>query len=315
MIKGDRKLKRKMKSVQIQLTTECNQRCEFCRKYTWDFKEIPLDILRNKINKYKSSITTFQFSGGEPLLYTFLKDLNVILRKYSIPYRVYTSLSIPLDEVQKNFLDNAEEIFVSMDAVSKKVYNNIRFPVNREDAFCHVMRNINKIKYVDKKKLTLCTVVNKLNVKEIPYMVQMAEEGRIQHRFYPLHTNMNERISAFDLEWLECELCRCGLMESEFTNIGEMFEPGYFDVVRTFVKCRVRNNHRVIDEMGREYPCCYAINDNGNDWNVRYQIKGVLDKKDCILPEYKEYDFCHKCLRYERANKYSEEEFKELRYL
>lgn len=318
MFKGNGKSKRKIKSVQIQLTTDCNECCVFCRKYTWDKREIPLNVLRGKINKYKSSMTTFQFSGGEPLLYTFLKDLNNILIRYSIPYKVHTSLSLPLDDERKKFFDTAEEISVGIDAVSKNLYNRIRLPVDRIDAFCHVIRNINKIKYTNKKKLKLCTVVNKLNVKEIPYMVQMAEEGRIQHRFYPLHTNMEESITAFDLEWLEWEVTRLGLMESEFTNIAEIFEPGYFDTMRTFTKCRVRNNHRVIDEQGREYTCVYAVNECGKDWNGRYGLYGEfleMPDKGAVLDEYGPYDFCRKCSRYRKANECSEEEFKELRYL
>lgn len=304
-----------MKSVQIQLTTECNERCVFCRKYLWDFKEIPLGVLREKIEKYKSSLTTFQFSGGEPLMYTFLKELNTILRKYSIPYKVYTNLSIPLGDEQRKFLENAEEISVSVDAVSKKLYNKIRMPLNREDAFCNLFRNINKIKYTDKKKLKLCTVINKLNVKEIPYMVKMAEEARYKHRFYPLHTNMENAISSFDLEWLEWELSRCGLMESKYTNIGDVFEPGYFSVQRDFNGCRVRNYHRVIDETGMEYPCCYAINDNGGDWNGRYKIPEEWVEQGAILFEHKEYDFCHKCSRYIKANSCDIEEFKGIRFL
>ena len=93
-----------MKSIQIQLTTDCNERCFMCRKYTWDRKEILITSLIEKINKYKDC--TFTFSGGDPLSYSHLKELNDILSRNNIVYQIFTNMNYELTEDRKIFLDN-----------------------------------------------------------------------------------------------------------------------------------------------------------------------------------------------------------------
>lgn len=75
-----------IKSVQVQLTTKCNERCFMCRKYTWESKEIDINTLIRKITKYYDS--TFTFSGGDPLNYSELHTLNQVLEQNDIVYQV-----------------------------------------------------------------------------------------------------------------------------------------------------------------------------------------------------------------------------------
>ena len=88
-----------MKSIQVQLTTDCNERCFMCRKYTWNRKEILLTNLIEKINKYKDC--TFTFSGGDPLSYSHLKELNDILSRNNIVYQIFTNMNYELTEDMK----------------------------------------------------------------------------------------------------------------------------------------------------------------------------------------------------------------------
>lgn len=322
-LSGDKRIK----SVQMQLTTECNQRCVFCRKYTWEPKTMPLDILEEKIKKYKHA--TFQFSGGEPTMYSFLWKLNILLKRYSIPYKVYTNLSmyIPEDTIgieQVRFLLNAEEISISLDALDKKVYDSVRRPVlsGMVYAFDNVFRNIHWLVEEGKKEaLKLCMVINKMTIGQVPKMVEFCNLHEIRGRFYPLHTNMETAISEDDLRWLEKELYNTGWLgiqdSDEWTNVKDLFEPGYFSIRRDFIDCKVRNRHRVIDEEGREYVCCYAINDNGEDIDGFNALnKYILDQITAgeKLREDTEEDCCHNCSRYRRANE-DQEYLEEVRFL
>lgn len=288
--------KSKIKSVQVQLTTECNERCIFCRKYTWPKKHMELSTLYKVMDKYKGC--TFQFSGGEPLMYDHLPDLVNLLEKRKESYKVYTNMTLKLNDEQYRFLYGSEQISVSLDGISKDRYNKIRRPLDKEHAFDNMIRNMNEFM----KKVKACVVVNHENITEIPYIVEALEKNGIQGRFYPLHTNMENAITSKDLIWLEYKLTALHLMDSYYTNIEQIFEPGYFDTVHNFIPCHVRNYHRVIDEYGREYTCCYAINDNGMDINGKYK----LDNPEEELCEFKKFEYCDRCTRYKRANSDSE---------
>lgn len=315
---------KRIKSVQMQLTTQCNQKCVFCRKYTWENKVMPLDVLEKKIKKYKHC--TFQFSGGEPLLYDYLFKLNQLIRRYSIKYKVYTNLSFNITDAEcLQFLLNAEQISVSLDGMSKEIYNQVRRPINNK-AFRYLMINIhNLINIKNKGSLKLCMVVNKLNISDVPEMVKFCNDWKVQGRFYPLHTNMEMALNMEDLRWLERELYNTGWLGlsreigDKYTNVESLFEPGYFSIERYFIPCRVRNRHRVIDEKGYEYTCCYAINDNGIDIcgknRISDEMLSKIDNNGEKFREDNEFDFCRICSRYRKANECSIEEFEEMRYL
>ena len=40
-----------IRSVQFQLTTTCNERCIFCRKYTWPKKQSPIGVGAEKLKQ------------------------------------------------------------------------------------------------------------------------------------------------------------------------------------------------------------------------------------------------------------------------
>lgn len=322
-LSGDKRIK----SVQMQLTTECNQRCVFCRKYTWEKKVMPLDVLEEKIKKYKHA--TFQFSGGEPLMYDYLWNLNTLLKRYSIPYKVYTNLSMYIsDDIigleQSRFLLNAEELSISLDSLQKDTYDIVRAPVSTNVlyAFDNVFRNIYWLVNEGKKEvLKLCMVINKMTIGQVPEMVEFCNLHEIRGRFYPLHTNMETAILEDDLRWLERELYKIGWLgiqnADEWTNVEDLFKPGYFSIQRDFIDCKVRNRHRVIDESGREYTCCYAINDNGCDVDGSYAISDILLDQIASgekLREDTEEDYCHNCSRYRKANE-DQEYLEEVRFL
>ena len=62
--------------------------------------------------------------------------------------------------------------------------------------------------------------------------------------------------------------------------------------------CFVKKDHVVIDQTGKEYPCCRATNDNGEDWEGKY----CLDNLNNIDDEKVLYDFCSDCDRYRKFN-------------
>lgn len=280
-----------MKSVQVQLTTFCNERCVFCRKYEWKKKHISIDVLEEKIKKYQ--FATFQFSGGEPLLYSNLKKLNDLIAKYNIKYKVYSNMSMDLNDEQEEFLDNAFEIAVSLDSITSEGYNKIRQPLD-EGAFDNVIFNM--LTYSDKVKTS--TVVMNGNFEEVTSIALFCSSREIKSRFYKIHTNLETSLT-FQEEMvlrMDIESLTRNKVSDTLRRLSNIFN--YFDEENNkFVECNVRNHHRVIDEDGREYTCCYAINDNGED------IDGVNAlPNDDLLDIHEEYTFCDICSRYKKSN-------------
>ncbi len=278
-----------VKSVQFQLTTSCNERCIFCRKYTWKKRELPIEIIEKKMNKYKNAF--YQFSGGEPTMYSNLSMLNKLLEGKK--YKVYTNGVVDLanEEVLK-FLDNAVEIAISFDACNSKTYNKVRRPLD-DFAFYKVIATATR--YSTKSKLSM--VVTSENIEEIPGILITADSIGIKTRFYPIHTNTDGLIpSKKQVEDLKKELENMEF-DKELTNVFGIFDVGFFDTKRDFIPCKARKYSRLIDEQGREYFCCYAINDNGMD------IDGVnsIDKLK-YFDTTTMYGYCDHCTRYRNFN-------------
>ena len=282
-----------IRSVQFQLTTTCNERCIFCRKYTWPKKQIPIEVVAEKLKQYPNA--ALQFSGGEPTMYDHLVELMELIE--GRPYKVYTNGVIDDSgcgiEAKRKFLDGAKEIAISFDAMSRGTYNEVRRPLD-EYAFYAVCRTV--AQYSHKAKLSM--VVTKLNVNMIPFIISYAEKYGAKTRFYPLHTNTDGlMVEEHQLEILKERLANMEYDHS-LTNVDQIFTPDYFVEKREFIPCYARNVSRLIDEDGREYPCCYAINDNGKDIDGKFAI----EHPECMLDQFEAYEYCDHCTRYRRFN-------------
>lgn len=116
----------------ILVTTVCNLNCEYCLNYTpynKNPKHFELDELKKNIDIYFSKIDRvglFQLSGGEPLLYPYLKEiLEYILNKYKekidILNLVTNGTIVPDDEFLKFCKHN--DIFIYLDDYTNVVIN------------------------------------------------------------------------------------------------------------------------------------------------------------------------------------------------
>lgn len=274
-----------MKSIQVQLTTECNERCFMCRKYTWKKREIDIDVLKEKIEKYKEC--TFTFSGGDPLSYRKIKELNDILEKNKIKYQIFTNMNYVLSSEQKRFIENAQTVQVSLDGSNEKVYNRVRRC--RENGFKTVIYNLGY--YKDKVKVN-CTVSNR-NYFDVKNIYNFCKMVGLTVRFFPVHTDESAKLEKWMIEDILKNFEMNGEIPEEIKVFKNISEREAFKG-----KCFVKKEHRLIDENGVEYPCCRAINDNGLEWGEKNSIENLehLDDENVI------YDFCSGCDRYRKFN-------------
>lgn len=284
-----------MKSIQIQLTTVCNERCVFCEKWTWPVKQMPAHILSSVLYEYHEA-DSFQFSGGEPLMYESLADLNHFLSVSNKPYKVFTNLSLPVMEPSDRytFLKNATEISTSLDSVIESEYNSLRRPLTAA-AFEHVIENI--MEFAEKVKA--CMVVTNQNYKSVMEVHQWCEKHGVKNRFYNVHTHDELALNEEQRNELSGQIYDY-LVDFDAGQSNLMAFLGDLCSIETneFIPCHVRNAHRVIDEDGKAYTCCYAINDNG----PYEEQKNALVTDYYLNPELA-YGYCKKCTRYKHANR------------
>ena len=253
-----------------------------------------LDIFKliGILEKYPDA--TYQFSGGDPLEYSCLQALNKLLASRGIKYKVFSNMTYALNEDQEEFLDCAESISVSLDSIIDKKYCDIRRPSDRL-AFVNLISNIRHYS----NKVTANVVITRHNVSELIAIALYCKMIGVKSRFYWLHTNMESEVlnKAF---WAQTILTELSMMDIGDSNLEFAMNNIPTGEESEWVPCHVKKAHRVVDEQGREYTCCYAINDNGFDIDGQNEIKKLADQAENIYVKYK---YCDHCSRYLKANK------------
>lgn len=286
-----------MKTIQIQLTNKCTQRCVFCRKYDWKQKELDVNKIKEIFLKY--NVANFIFSGGDPLLYSNLKSINKLIKEYDIKYKLITTLSFNLNAEMLTCIKNANEVQVSLDGSSARSYDSIRNP-NNKSAFNLLLGNLKK--HSESVNFKILTTICKSNIEDIINIYNLTTNLlNVKSRFYFVHTHEEAFPEDKQVDKLINNI-QSIKVKNVNTNLFKLEKPSIKEC--KFIYCNVKNNHRVIDEYGREFTCCYAINDNGVDIGETFEIKNLPDNKQKALLDIKyEYSYCGKCTRYKNANR------------
>jgi MoaA/NifB/PqqE/SkfB family radical SAM enzyme len=286
-----------MQTIQLQLLTQCNSKCVFCNKHKWKFHEtMSLETIEAAFKKYPEA--NFIFSGGEPLMYPHLKELNDLIEKYGIVYKVFTNLTLEAQNEIEVFLNRATEISTSFDAPTEELYQSIR-NCYTPGAFNNLVNNI--VKY--KAKTKACMVVTEQNYKLMADVFATVMFLGAEVRFYNVHTYDSMALSRYAKCWLEKKFQprRFSKLVYDKSNLAQFVADIWKDI-EPQTSCFVKNNHRVVDELGREYTCCYAFNDNGTEMDTSFAVGNVMFPEIEELPAFEMYDYCEKCTRYKQSN-------------
>lgn len=151
---------RKVKSVTLALTEQCNLRCKYCGympKYmdgNYHLKEMPREVAFAAIdfllrNSQESDVCNLGFYGGEPLLrLDLIKDcISYIKDRYPFrqpTYSITTNATLINDEVADFLIENNVKVTISFDGVTKD-QNKYRVDGNGNSSYEKVYRNIQTI--------------------------------------------------------------------------------------------------------------------------------------------------------------------------
>lgn len=153
-------LNNKLARVCLQVTQQCNFRCEYCvysgayenrlhtqRTMSWDIAKKAIDFLLE--HSRDSKVLDVSFYGGEPLLeYELIeKCIDYVLEKTrgkTVTFNMTTNASLLTEEMIKKFVHCNMRLSVSLDG-PKEIQDKNRKFVNGKGSFETVYSNLSKI--------------------------------------------------------------------------------------------------------------------------------------------------------------------------
>lgn len=163
-------IKSRMNVITLQVTQQCNLRCEYCAySGTYDNrihneKSMSFEIAKKGIdyvisNSSESNRIDIGFYGGEPLLrFDFIKKCVEYAKANTegkkLQFHMTTNGTILTDEIMKFLVENKFSLLISLDGPEEIHDRNRTFASNGKGTFKTIMKNISKFKslykdYVD----------------------------------------------------------------------------------------------------------------------------------------------------------------------
>lgn len=172
-----------MKIFSIVLTEKCNLRCIYCfSDKTLVNQNLDIDVLKRFVIEYTKfeQIDMVIITGGEPLLYPFLKELIIFLK----PYTKYISLLTNGLLLNKNLLEflsnNQIELNLSLDSIKTDYHEKVR---GKQKELLAMLDTIGQYKELN---VVLNTSVSRENIDEIDNLFEYAQERKFKSSFHIL---------------------------------------------------------------------------------------------------------------------------------
>ncbi|MCK5346105.1 MAG: radical SAM protein [Candidatus Heimdallarchaeota archaeon] len=174
------------RTVYWECTEKCNYRCVHCYSSSGgkgSFSGMSFDQVKKLIDELdKKGVEFLSIGGGEPLMFSHIYKTIAYARKKGLAIEMTSNGSL-LNKKRINKLKESGLKFlqISFDGITEKTYEQIR-PGGH---FLHVIECIKEAaKYFT---LSICTVANKLNILEIPDIIDFSKKVGAQHyRVLPL---------------------------------------------------------------------------------------------------------------------------------
>lgn len=183
----------KPRHLEVVLTHRCNLSCIMCwqKEKTWSR---PPEHLAAIATLYPY-LDLLHLIGGEVFALPHLKDIVAETTAYpQLKIAATTNGTLVDDEIAAWIDHKFAHLYVSIDGAGKRVYERIR----RGASFDQLLENLRRLAATRTRK-TIIFVVNRLNHAEIPQIVRLAHEYRIEAVTYSrLHSQaqMDEETRA-----------------------------------------------------------------------------------------------------------------------
>lgn len=312
-------IKKRSFGLQWHITDKCDQRCEHCYIYAGKEKcikpDISVDTLEAILNKYiefcktVNRIPTLSVTGGDPLLYSDAEKFFLLLKKNSIRFSILGN-PFHLDMETASFLKDCgcSNYQMSIDGL-ETTHDFIRKPGSYKATF-------EKIPLLNEVGITstIMTTVSKLNIKEIPAIidevVRCGAKNYAFARYCPNPEDKDNLISAEDYKallekvWkkyvfykdsgtrfaLKDHLWTLFLYEKGILDISNI--EGAEDVILDGCHCGI--SHMTLLPDGKIYACRRCDSEVGNILEQSFYdifFGKEMNKYRC----YESFETCSKC--------------------
>jgi len=169
------------RSIQIECTTRCNLKCEFCELSYWTEKPSDLKLANmEKMVAHLPDLKRLDLTGiGESLMNREFFKIVEFLKSRGVYVTLNDNFTLMTESVARRIVElGVDQIFLSLDGATKETYEKIRAGANFEKVLQNA-RSLVRIKREMRKwqpEVKINAVVCSANYHELSGIVELAHE-------------------------------------------------------------------------------------------------------------------------------------------
>jgi len=302
-------------NVELLISSRCNLKCVMCNVWRLAKKDQLIAQKELKLSEYESLLDELSslgtkslcLSGGEPLL---KKGVFSIIRKAKEKgffVELITNGTLITNEIAQKLLEyKVDLVTVSIDAPTAEVHDPIRGAKGlweQSTRGLRIISDLRKRSKSQKPRLAIDYVVNKLNCRFIPEMIDLKRSlGFDEIHLLPIigRTSAAKELllEIDDLRWLKQNLKSIrhemqlqNLPTSKLTPISSICDDmegavkGRYKILDVNLSREAKNEiscfapwvQATIDPFGNVYPCCYACTFQNSSEDLTHTCWGDED--------------------------------------
>lgn len=284
----------------------CNAKCIFClggkyesftiNRYKNFFEEKLKDVL------CKAEIIDFHGYGEILLMPEIDKFIKYINKK--LPEQTKTIFTNGIALKNKKFFNGNYNIVISLHASNRDLHRQIV----GVDCFEEIVSNIVNLKKQRGVNITICSVLNKLNINNVENLVEFCARLKIKNIIFRYMTIFD--YNHFDLSLFMDRVnsdnnILKALEKAKKYGIYINCPPLFFNKNNLKKLCMQPWNNIYIENQGTVNPCCFTGSHIGNlentDFEKLWNNNNYQNLRSSIL-EDKPNDYCKKCINYNVNN-------------
>ncbi len=294
----------KITDLRLDLTSYCNQRCDFCPFHGYDKKISKGDYINleyyikiaDDLKKADINPKVRLVGSGEPILYPWFKDLVKYYHDNGLYLKLITNgqkiLDLPI-LINKNI----DSLIVSLHG-NEKTHNK---QVNSHNSYQNIIKGVQEMRSLDYKgEIILHFVITPQNYVQLIQHVELCDSLDVKARFQHLvFTDGNKKLGNFDIHLLKKIINEIKRRKPNTKFVPELNEDqidDYYDVSKTYIR-NPNDCKRILTDLSLRFDGKVIMCDNN--------ILGDITKESIIkiINGKKRSNFIEKRLNAARSNK------------